>query len=120
MSTKNELQHSLMRKARNMGKKAFDKIAEGLNEALEIARGERKPAKLHVPAEINVREIRAKTKMSQDDFAAAFGFTVNQIKDWEQNRCRPLGGNRAYLMLIKDHAEQVLVLLQAKSRRKAA
>src|SRR5262245_18851980 len=34
-----------------MGKKAFDKIAEGLSEALAIARGEAKPAKLHIPAE---------------------------------------------------------------------
>ena len=40
-----------------MSKKAFDKIAEGLNEALSIARGEAMPAKLHVPAEIDVRAI---------------------------------------------------------------
>lgn len=35
-----------------MSKKAFDKIAEGLNEALSIARGASKPAKLHIPPEI--------------------------------------------------------------------
>ena len=35
-----------------MSKRAFDKIAEGLTEALAIARGEAKPAKLHIPAEI--------------------------------------------------------------------
>jgi putative transcriptional regulator len=43
-----------------MSKKAFDKIAAGLNEALEIARGNAKPSKLYVPAEISVREIRKK------------------------------------------------------------
>jgi hypothetical protein len=32
-----------------MSKKAFDKIAEGLTEALAIARGGKKPAKLHPP-----------------------------------------------------------------------
>ena len=31
-----------------MAKKAFDKIAEGLSEALAIARGEAKPAKLYI------------------------------------------------------------------------
>jgi hypothetical protein len=41
-----------------MSKKAFDKIMEGLNEALAVARGEATPAKLHVPAEIDVRKIR--------------------------------------------------------------
>ena len=66
-----------------MSKKAFDKIAAGLNEALEIARGNAKPSKLYVPAEISVREIRKKLGLSQDDFAAEFGFTINQIRDWE-------------------------------------
>ena len=37
-----------------MSKKAFDKIAEGLNEALAFARGELKGAKLHVPRGICV------------------------------------------------------------------
>jgi putative transcriptional regulator len=38
-----------------MTKKAFDQIAEGLNEVLGIVRGTAKPAKLHVPSEINAR-----------------------------------------------------------------
>ncbi len=33
--------------------KAFEKIAEGLTEALAIARGEKKPARLYVPPEID-------------------------------------------------------------------
>jgi putative transcriptional regulator len=95
-----------------MSKKAFDKIAAGLNEALEVARGNAKPSKLYVPAEINVREIRRKLKLSQDDFAAEFGFTINQIRDWEQKRTRPLGALRAYLMLIKNNPNAVLKLLR--------
>jgi len=37
-----------------MSKKAFDKIAAGLTEALEIARGNAKPTKIYVPPEINI------------------------------------------------------------------
>jgi putative transcriptional regulator len=105
-----------------MSKKAFDKIAEGLNEALSIARGETKPYKLHVPPEIDVPRIRRKLHLSQEDFAAIFGFTVNQIRDWEQGRSRPLGGVRAYLMIIDGSPKQVLALLRAvaSSRRRAA
>jgi putative transcriptional regulator len=103
-----------------MSKKAFDKIAEGLTEALSIARGETKPAKLHIPAEIDVRAIRARTRLSQDDFATAFGFTINQIKDWEQGRARPLGGVRAYLLIIERDAKSVLELLRkARGKKKA-
>ena len=100
-----------------MSKKAFDKIATGLNEALSIARGEAMPAKLHVPAEIDVRAIRAKLDLSQDDFAATFGFTVDQINGWEQGRSRPLGGVRAYLMIIDRDPKRVISLLRAAAGR---
>ncbi len=103
-----------------MSKKAFEKIAEGLNEALAIARGEARPARLHVPSEIDVRAIRRRTGLSQDDFATAFGFTINQIRDWEQGRARPLGGVRAYLLIIERDAKRVLELLRRPKGRKAA
>jgi putative transcriptional regulator len=103
-----------------MGKKAFDKIAEGLSEALAIARGEGKPARLHIPTEIDVRSIRTKLNLSQEEFAARFGFTVNQIKDWEQGRSRPLGGVRAYLMIIDRDPKRVLALLRSTAGKKAA
>jgi len=38
-----------------MSKRAFDKIAEGLREAIAVARGERKPARIFVPPELDVR-----------------------------------------------------------------
>jgi putative transcriptional regulator len=103
-----------------MGKKAFDKIARGLNEAIEFARGELEPVRLYVPAELDVRAIRAKLELSQDDFSAAFGFTVNQIRDWEQQRSRPLGGVRAYLMMIDTDPNAVRTILQTAISNKAA
>jgi putative transcriptional regulator len=103
-----------------MAKKAFDKIAAGLTEALSIARGEAKPAKLHVPLELDIRVIREKTALSQEDFATAFGFTIAQIRDWEQGRSRPLGGVRAYLSLIERDPKGVLELLKKTRIRKAA
>jgi len=103
-----------------MVKKAFDKIAEGLKESLAIAKGEAQPAKLYVPAEINVKAIRKKLELSQDDFAAYFGFSINQIRDWEQGRSRPLGGVRAYLILVNQNPAAVRKLLQEASREQAA
>jgi putative transcriptional regulator len=98
-----------------MTKRAFDKIAEGLTEALAIARGQAEPARLHVPAEMDVRAIRAKAGMSQEAFASAFGFTVHQVRQWEQGRNRPLGAMRAYLMLIDHDAAAVLASLRKMS-----
>ncbi len=78
-----------------MTKKAFERIAAGLREAIEVARGEAKPARLYVPPEIDVKAIRKNTGLSQESFAYAYGFTVEQIRAWEQGRNRPLGGLRA-------------------------
>lgn len=103
-----------------MSKKAFDKISEGLTEALAIARGEEKAFKLHVPAKMDVRAIRRELSMSQENFAHAFGFTVTQIRDWEQGRSRPLGANRAYLLLIENNPVSVLQQLQTAAARKVA
>jgi len=104
-----------------MSKKAFDKIAEGLNEALAVARGQAMPAHLHVPAEMDVRSVRAKTGLSQDAFASSFAFTVHQVRQWEQGRNRPLGAMRAYLMAIERDHEIILSLLTGtRAARNAA
>jgi len=103
-----------------MTKRAFDKIAAGLNESIAIARGEEAPARLHVPAELDVKSIRKKTGLSQENFAYSFGFTVEQIKSWEQGRSRPLGGVRAYLMMIDLDHKSVERILGTARKEKAA
>jgi putative transcriptional regulator len=96
-----------------MSKKVFDQIAEGLNEALAVARGEAEPYKLHVPAEVDVKSIRAKTGLSQKDFASTFGFGFDQLKQWEQGRSRPVQALRAYLLLINAQPVQMVKALRS-------
>jgi putative transcriptional regulator len=91
--------------------KAGKRLLEAAAEAAAIARGDRKPARVHVAADIDVRSIRRKLELSQDDFASQFGFSVSQIRDWEQNRSRPLGALRAYLMIIDRDPQSVRRLL---------
>ncbi|WP_152044899.1 helix-turn-helix domain-containing protein [Aureimonas psammosilenae] len=95
-----------------MSKKVFDQIAEGLHEALAIARGEAEPYQLHVPAEIDVKAIRAKTGLSQKDFASTFGFGSDQLKQWEQGRSRPVQAMRAYLLLINSRPVEMVRALR--------
>jgi len=55
----------------------------------------------------------------QEDFASVFGFSLTQIRDWEQGRSRPLRSDRAYLMLIAFNHEQVLGMLGEVRKRDA-
>ena len=103
-----------------MTKTAFDRIASGLNEAISIARGEAEPARLHIPPELNVKAIRRHTGLSQEKFALAFGFTLEQIRSWEQSRNRPQGGVRAYLLLIGQDHRGVQRMLAIAGEKKAA
>lgn len=97
---------------------AGKRLLRAAGEARQIARGEKTPAKMHVPAEIDVRAIRGNLRMTQDDFASEFGFTVTQIRDWEQARHRPLGAMRAYLLLI-DRSPDVVRELLNEARKSA-
>lgn len=95
-----------------MSRKVFDQIAEGLNEALAVARGDAEPFKLHVPSEIDIKAIRQKTGLSQKDFASTFGFGFDQLKQWEQGRSRPVQALRAYLLLINAHPKTMIKALR--------
>lgn len=94
-----------------MSKDVFNQISEGLNEALAVARNQSEPHGWHVPADIDVKAIRRKTGLTQKDFAQAFGFGLDQLKQWEQGRARPVHGLRAYLLLIDDNPAYLLKAL---------
>ncbi len=85
-----------------MSKRAFEKIAVGLTEAIAIVRGEADPSTyvVHIPAEIDVKALRGRLKLSQAQFAKRFGFNVARIRDWEQGRSVPDSAVRAYLLVI--------------------
>ena len=87
------------------------RLIAAAKEARSIARGESEPSRIFIPADIDVKTVRKATKMSQEDFVASFGFTIDQIKNWEQNRARPMGGVRAYLILIQSRPAELAEML---------
>lgn len=73
------------------------------------ARGEAKKRayRIHVPEVIAVRAVREKLGLTQQEFAAQFGFSVNTLRHWEQGRRQPEGPTRAYLLVIARAPEAV-------------
>ena len=67
-----------------------------------------------------MKAVRKKTGLSQEKFAASYGFTMEQIRGWEQGRSRPLGGVRAYLVMIDSDHQGVARILEATRRKKVA
>jgi putative transcriptional regulator len=99
---------------------AGNRLIAAASEARAIARGESEPAHVHEAAQIDVGAIRARTRLSQNAFAAQYGFTLNQVRDWEQKRSQPLGGVRACLMLIADDPGAIRQMLDKSRSGRAA
>jgi putative transcriptional regulator len=95
--------------------KTADSIRRGLKEAIAYARGDAKESdyRVHVPAVINVRTIRTKLGMTQEEFAGRFGFIVNTLRHWEQGKRQPEGATRAYLLVIDRAPKAVQKALHA-------
>ncbi len=91
-----------------------DGIRRGLEQAIAYARGEHVPGLVvHYPKILDVRAIRAKTGMTQEQFAQRFGFSVNTLRHWEQGKRYPEGPARSYLKVIDKDPEAVMRALRA-------
>jgi putative transcriptional regulator len=51
--------------------------------------------------------------MTQEEFAARFGFSVNTLRHWEQGKRQPEGPTRAYLLVIDRAPKAVQKALHA-------
>ena len=99
-----------MPRKRNIGAE----VIEALEEAIAHGRGKKTGARAHVvrvPAEVDVRAIRRRLRMTQDQFAARFGFPVGTIQNWERGHRRPEGAARALLKVIDKRPDVVLDVL---------
>lgn len=56
---------------------------------------------------VQVRDLRRRLRMTQEQFARAFGFSLGAVRDWEQMRSRPDAGTRALLQVIDFDPETV-------------
>ncbi|CAM3624194.1 Antitoxin igA-2 [Vibrio aerogenes CECT 7868] len=83
----------------------FEDLKTSLEEATAIKRGQKKAAKTTRYEIADVKAIRAQLKVSQAEFAAALGTSVDTIKSWESRRRNPTGLAAKVLAMIKDNPE---------------
>jgi len=90
-------------------RKVASSIRRGLEEAVAFAEGkaDKSRYRVHVPKRINVRAIRNRLGMTQEEFAGKFGFSVDTLRHWEQGKRQPEGPARAYLLVIDRAPKEV-------------
>ena len=100
-----------------MTSKVADSIRRGLEEAVAYAEGTADVSRygVHNPQDMDVKAIRSKLRMTQEEFAGRFGFSIKTLRHWEQKQRVPEGPARAYLLVIERDPKAV-----QKALRKAA
>jgi putative transcriptional regulator len=94
---------------------AFKSIQQGLTEALAHAKTkdtETTGVKLYQPYAVNVSDLRQRLSLTQEQFAARFGFSVATLRHWERGDRSPSGASLVLLNVIDRNPAAVLQALQ--------
>ncbi|NTW83633.1 MAG: helix-turn-helix domain-containing protein [Chlorobiaceae bacterium] len=89
----------------------FESIKKGLEEAVEYSKGEKVHVRVFHPEPVNVQNIRQKTHLTQDEFAAAFGISVATLRHWERGDRKPQGPALVLLNLVRKSPDTILSIL---------
>jgi len=96
---------------------AFESIKQGLEEAKAFSKGQGADARVHEIAvpDIDVAEVRAKTGLSQAEFARSIGVAKGTLLNWEHGRRTPNGPAQVLLALIARKPNVVQELLSKQN-----
>ena len=92
---------------------AFQSIKQGLTEAVVHAKGKQAGVNEYQPYEVDVANVRKRLGLTQEQFAARFGFSVATLRHWERGDRTPHGPALVLLNLIDREPETVMRALAA-------
>lgn len=81
--------------------KIGDELIASLQEAVAHAHGRPSKVKLHKLQPNEIREARAAMKMTQEEFAREFQFSLPTLRKWEQGQREPSGPSMVLLTIIR-------------------
>lgn len=86
----------MTKKRRNIAQEVADSLKE-------IQNGAGKRIEVEMPD--GVRLVRAKTGLSQSEFAKQLNISVRTLQEWEQGRTNPTGAAVSLLNIVGEHPE---------------
>ncbi len=86
----------------------FDELCASLKEAGEVRAGKRKPSRKFEYPPADIKKLRGKLHVSQEEFALLIGVSCGTLRNWEQGRRKPEGPAQALLRVVEKHPDAVL------------
>lgn len=99
-----------------MDEEIFSDLYRSVKQMEQIRKGKRKPSRVRLVEEADVKSIREKTGLSQSQFAFLIGVSLRTLQNWEQGRRRPVGPARALLKIVRSDPERAIKALHAPRR----
>lgn len=97
----------------------FESIKRGLEEAVAHSKGEKTGVRLYTPEEVNVKKVREKTGLTQEQFAATFGISLGTLRHWERGDRKPHGPALVLLNAVAKEPGTLLRILTADKSQSA-
>lgn len=95
-------------------KEHFDKLVSSIKEAGEIKAGRKAPSRVYEIKPPEIKKVRQKLNISQNEFALMIGVSVRTLQNWEQGRRKPEGPAKALLRIASKNPGVVLDALHSK------
>ena len=96
-----------------MDKTLFNDLLQSLQEAGAIARGTTTPSRRIEVVVPDVRAVRERVRLSQQDFATLIQVSVKTLQNWEQGRRHPTGPAAALLKIVASNPEMAMKSLHS-------
>jgi putative transcriptional regulator len=97
-----------------MKKIHFEKLIASIKEAGEIKAGRKKPSRVYEIEPPEIKTVREKLNVSQNDFALMIGVSIRTLQNWEQGRRKPKGPAKALLRVASRNPSAVLDALHGE------
>jgi len=101
----------------------FHELVASVTEGGAILRGRAKPSRQFVVAAPDIKRIRSRYKLSQQQFSTLLGISVATLRNWEQGRRTPDGPARILLLVASKYPDTLWDVVQPgrakKSKRSA-
>lgn len=98
-----------------MKKQDFSKLVESIKQAGLIKSGKMKPSRVFRHPSPDVKKIRSRLRVSQNEFALMIGVSPNTIQNWEQGLREPEGPAKALLKVAERNPKAIVKALYAKA-----
>ena len=90
-----------------MNEQDFQKLVKSVKQMGSIMRGEDVPHRKTVLNPIDVKELRERIGLTQEEFSRLIGVSIKTLQNWEQGRREPEGPAKALLRVVEKEPQAV-------------